>query len=141
MASSRHHLGEPVRTQQQAIAGLDLQRVRFDFDPRFIATDDVGDDVSEPVPGDVGRLNVAAAHQVRHQRVVTRHLLQCAAPVEIRAAVADVHDAQLRVEVVGHGQRRAHAAELAVLGRLLADAPVGLAKRAWNWPSTRCASC
>ena len=68
----RHHLRQSVRTQQQAIAGLDFERVGFDVDAELLAADDVRDDMAETVPGDLVGLKGSAAHHVGHQRVVMR---------------------------------------------------------------------
>ena len=123
-----HHLGQAIGTQQQSIAGTNVQRVRLDVHDRFRAADDVRDDVAEAVLGDLLGLKRSPADHVRHERVILRDLIQLAIPIQVRPAVPDVHDTQLCVELERHRHRRAHAAQLRMLGDFLENAGVGLAE-------------
>ena len=125
----RHHLRQSVRTEQQAIASLHFERVGFDVDSELLAADDVRDDVAETVPGDLVWPKGSAAHHVGHQRVVLGELVQLAVSVQVRTAVAHVHDAQLRTQMERHRHRRPHAAQFRMLRRLLENAGVGLTER------------
>ena len=86
------HLGQSVRTQQQAIAGVDLQRVSFDVDARFVAAHDVRDDMAKTVVRDLLGLKRSPTDHLRHQRVVVRDLVQPVVLEDVRPAVPDVDD-------------------------------------------------
>ena len=77
--------------------------------------------------GLLGR-QLALAAQLLDQRVVARQLAQLAVAEEVRAAVADVHDADLVARDQRAGERRAHAAAARVLARELEDAAVRLVR-------------
>ena len=47
---------------------MNLQRVRFDVDARFITADDVRDDVAKAVVRDLLGLKRSPADHLRHQR-------------------------------------------------------------------------
>ena len=83
----RHHLGQAVRTQQQAIARMHVQRVSFDVDARFVAAHHVRDHGTETVPGDLLGLKLAPAKASRPRRTSNprnrraarvRHSVRCA---------------------------------------------------------------
>src|SRR4029078_3675517 len=92
-------------------------------------SDDIGNDVAEAVPGDLFGLNFSSAHHLRHQRVVMGELIKLAISIQIRAAVADVDNAQLGIEMERHGQRGAHTSQLRMLRLFLENTGVGLAER------------
>ena len=70
----------------------------------------------------------SATHQVGDQRMVLRELMQLAGPINVGAAITDMHDAELRTELKRHCQRRPHAFQLRILSRLLQDRGVSLAQ-------------
>ena len=125
----RHHFRQPIGTEQQAIAGFDSKRVRLDFHAFFRAADDVGDDVTQTMAGDLVLTEFALAHEFFHERVIAGELVQVAPPPDVRSAVANVHDAEVFTEEVGDRQGSAHPCQLGALGRFLDNARVRFAKR------------
>ena len=69
---------------------------------------------------------LAAAHELRDERVVVRQLLELAVAQDVRARVADVAERHAAVLDERDGHRRAHARDLGVAARALVDAAVRL---------------
>ena len=53
-------------------------------------------------------------------------LMQLAVAVQVRAAVAHMHDPQLRAQMERHRHSRPHATQFGIVSRLLDNAGVGL---------------
>ena len=119
------HGGEAVRAEEDAIAGLQLDRVHVDVDPGIDA-ERTRDDGSLGV--DLGLLGgeLAAADHLLHEAVVVGDLGELPVAGEVRARVAHVPDDQVpvRPEEAG-GECRAHALELLIGLGLLEDGFVG----------------
>jgi hypothetical protein len=81
------------------------------------------------VLGDLITPKGSAAHHIGHQRVVLGELVQLVVSVQVRTAIADVDDTQLRTQVEGHRHRRPHAAQFRVLRGFFEDAGIGVANR------------
>lgn len=68
----------------------------LDLDPEILTADDIRDDVTKAMAGDLVGPKRPVAHQVGHQRVVARELMQFTASTQVRPTVPNVDDAQLR---------------------------------------------
>src|SRR5205807_9991835 len=69
---------------------------------------------------------LAAADQLADQRVVLRQPSERPVSEQVRAAVADMRDREVRVVEIRGGQRRSHPGALVLGARDLMDPPVGL---------------
>ena len=125
----RDHARQAVGADQEDVAVAAGERVGVDLDVGLGPERARDDRALRVVLGRLGR-DLAAALELRHQRVVAGELLELAVAQAVGAAVADVAEADLVAAHLGRGERRAHAAVGLVGHGQLVDAPVGLAQDA-----------
>ena len=102
ISSSLHEIGETIAAEQQAVIVGEMHQIHIDLDRRVGPPDDVREDVAHAVPGRFVPGHLTAIHQLLHERVIARELVQGVAPKQVGARVADVDDLQ----VVSQAQRR-----------------------------------
>ena len=123
------HRREAVGAEQQAVAGLELDRVEVDLHARLeperaVIIDRRGSRSASSSVSSPGR------HQLLDEAVVGRDAGQLAVAQQVRARVADVADGQRAVDVEdAGGERGAHPTEALVGRRALEHRVVGNADR------------
>ena len=124
------HRREPVRAEQEDVAGLSRDREDVHVDVR-VGAERARDHRALRVHLGLLRRELAAADELGHERVVVGELLELAVAQQVRARVADVPD---RDEVVAaderDGHRRAHPGDGRVVRGPVVDAAVRLADQA-----------
>ncbi len=113
----RHHVRESVGAEQQAVARLYGQDGRVHVD-LLVRAKGPGDEVLLGMLGGLGPGQVAAAHELRDERVVLGYGLHLAVAHEVGPRVPDVrhlgHGLRLRPPEADGDHRRPHAGELLV---------------------------
>ena len=66
--------------------------------------------------------------------MILRNLRQLVVGEQVRPAVPDVHHTEVRIDLVRHGHRGAHAPQFGMVRRFLDDARVGLLERRLELP-------
>ncbi len=94
-----------------------MHQIHIDLDRRVGPPDDVREDVAHAVPGRFVPGHLTAIHQLLHERVIARELVQGVAPKQVGARVADVDDLQVVSQAHGDRDRRPHSAERRILLR------------------------
>ena len=124
-ARLRDHRGEAVRADHEhvAVAGL----IAPDVDLHVgLGAERAGDDRALGMRLGLLLGQLAAGHQLAHQRVVAGEALEPAVAQQVGARVADVRDRDLLLADVGGGHRGAHAGALGLGARAVVDAAVGV---------------
>ena len=124
-----HHRGQPVRADQEEIAGLGREVLDVDLHGR-LGPERAGDDGALRVRLGLLLGQLAEPDQVADQRVVVGQALELAVADQVAAGVADVRDRHEVLADVGGRHGRAHARALALGPRALEDAQVGLLDQA-----------